>query len=1315
MSCRPQRRLISSDVEALARATTHPEALVGEVLGDRFELIAFAASGGMGHVFRARDRTNGKTVAMKLLALESGAERFAREAAALASIDHPGVVRYLAHGVAAGTTRWLAMEWLTGEDLAQRLGDETLDVEGAIVVARAAAEALAAVHRRGIVHRDLKPSNLFLEGRRLDAVKLIDFGVARVANGDDEGTMGGTVVGTPAYMAPEQVRGGAMDPRTDVYGLGAVVFRCLAGRAPFHGTHALAVLAKVLLESPPSLRELRPDVPPALDALVTRMLAKDPSARPASGEAVVEELRTLSDVPGASMRRIAAAITAREQRVACVVLCAGTGATDATIDEVRGHTAEEIMRRAVEQRGGAIDALARGGWLLTVPSAPSPAEQAVRAAQCALALAAIRPEAPLFVATGRVIVSGEHRVGEVIDRAADALVEARRAGARGGVRVDAATAELLEARFHMEGDGEWRALVDEVSTLAPVRTLLGKPSPCVGREQPLALLTATLDACIHEPRASSVLVTAGPGLGKTRLVHELARTTIAAREGIEIHFASGDPIRAASPFGIAGDLLKRAFGVLETDNARDRARKLEAFVARDFTGQDARRMREMLGEISGVLVAQADASASLRAARADLSIMADAIREAWIAWLRARTAHGPVLVLLEDLHWIDAASVRLVEDAFASLADRPLFVLATARPDARASFGPRFREGGLVEITLAPLSARASERLVREALDPGTDEALVLALARRAGGHPFYLEELVRAVARGRGEGDLPDSVLGMVQARLDDLGAQPRRVLRAASVFGETFWAGGVAALLGDDVHETELKSVLAKLVEQEVIVPERASTWVREVEYRFRHALLRDGAYAMLADGDRLRAHRRAAAWLERVGEEDPAVLADHYARGGDAEHALLHLRQAAARALQRNDFDRAIAHVTRARALGPDEAAEGAFNAIEAEVAYWRGDFANAAALATEATSHLADVAPEWFDAAAVAIGALGQLGRNDAVAAWLERAASVASPPESRAAHVVALARGTTQLLWAHYGGDLAKARTALDALAAATDDIDPFLAGWVHRVRGESAWLHTRDVDRSLAELDASCDAFDRARATRALCLARMNAASLTAWSGAPARALEMVARSRGEASLLGAGFLLKYGLAVEGLARAYAGDPTAEPLMRRALGEVQGSPRLAFICRFVLGNAALDRGDIDAADAEARAARAIAVVDELRPAGLALASRVAFARGALDEAVQLAEEGERLESSQSDLELTHGAAGAALAEAHVAQGDRDRARVAVTAVVARLPAIAGTIADDARRDRFWSRRLANDRVVRLARELGVDVARARPH
>jgi hypothetical protein len=731
-------------------------------------------------------------------------------------------------------------------------------------------------------------------------------------------------------------------------------------------------------------------------------------------------------------------------------------------------------------------------------------------------------------------------------------------------------------------------------------------------------------------------------------------------------------------------------------------------VARDFAGDDAARMGEMLGEICGILTSAHDASPSLRAARADVSIMADALREAWTAWLGARAARRTVLLLVEDLHWADVASVRLVEDAVAALADRPILVLATTRPDGPSGFSPRFRERGLVEVTLAPLSAKASERLARDALGDGADPAVIAALCRRASGHPFHLEELVRAVAGGRGADALPDSVLGMVQARLEGLGAQPRRLLRAASVFGETFWSGGVSALMGDELAPGEVRSILNRLVEQEVVTRDRTTKWRGEIEYRFRHALFRDGAYATLAEADRERAHRRAATWLEGVGESDPAVLADHYDRGGAAEQAIAFFRRAAALALQRNDFDRAMSHAARARALGPDEATEGALRALEAEVAYWRGDFANAAAHASEAATRLTESAPEWFDAVAVAIGATGQLGRNDDVAAWLEKASSVASPIESRGAHVVALARGMTQLFWAHHGGPLAKVRAALDALVGAGDDVgDAFRAGWVHRVRGESAWLHARDVGTCLTEMEASCASFERARAQRAACLTRMNTAVLTGWSGATAHGLGLVARANEEASRLGATFLLGYGRAVEGLLRAYAGEAAAEEAMRRALVDLLGSPRLAFICRFVIGSAALERGDVDAAEAEARAAGAIAVVDDLRSAGAALAARVAIARGKIDEAVSIATDAAELESSRADLELTHGTPAAALAEALFARGDRAAARVVIEPLAARLAAIAATIDDADHRARFWRRRLPNDRVARLVKELGV--------
>ena len=682
----------------------------------------------MGHVYRARDAATGDVVALKVLASKDGeAARFVREAEVLAAIEHPAVVRYLAHGATDEGAPYLAMEWLAGEDLASRLGHGTLSVEDTLVVARRVAGALDAAHRRGIVHRDLKPANLFLVGGSLEALKLIDFGIAQGLL-HEHLTLTGALVGTPAYMAPEQVRDEAVEPRADVYGLGAVLHRCLAGHPPFSGTHPLAVLAKVVLEQAPPIRELCPEVPRALDRLLARMLAKDPRERPADGAALLEALDDLDMRDPSAEGHVASAVTTREQRVASVVLCAD-GPTHSEVTVVsRNADANETadrVRRAVESKGGAIDSLARGAWLVTIPNAASPAEQATGAARCALALMAVRPGTPIFVATGRVLVTGAHRVGDVIDRAADQLVTALRDGTSAGVRIDATTAELLAGRFRTAGDGEWRSLLDEEGVQASVRTLLGRPSPFVGRDQELALLNATLATCRSEPRACAAVVSAPPAFGKTRLVNELLRTTLASREEYDVLSANGDPIREASPFGVVAQLVKREAGFLDVDPAETRAQKLEALLTRDLGERDAPRMRELFGEMCGAPTPLGDASPSLRAARADASIMADMVREAWTDWIAARASRRAVVLLVEDLHWADAASVRLVESALAALEDRPVCLLATARSDVPLPLSERFRAQGLVSVTLAPLSKVAQEKLVRGALGEGAADATV--------------------------------------------------------------------------------------------------------------------------------------------------------------------------------------------------------------------------------------------------------------------------------------------------------------------------------------------------------------------------------------------------------------------------------------------------------------------------------------------------------------------------------------------------------------------------------------------------------------
>jgi serine/threonine protein kinase len=309
--------------------------MLGERVAGRFELEALAQAGGMGAVYRARDLSSGEAVAVKLLRSPGVAHeaRFAREAALLAALPHPAIVRHVAHGRTAGGDLYLAMEWLEGEDLASRLTRGPLAVDEALGLSRRIAEGLAALHARGVVHRDLKPGNLFLVGGRADAVKILDFGIAR-AGAVAAITRTGVLMGTPGYTAPEQARGAReIDARVDVFALGCVLFECLAGRPAFSGDHVMAVLAKILLEEPPRLGELGGQAPPELDALVARLMAKEPDGRPRDAGEVLALLDALA--AGAAGRAITTptprpmTLTSDEQRFMTLIVCADVGAATA--------------------------------------------------------------------------------------------------------------------------------------------------------------------------------------------------------------------------------------------------------------------------------------------------------------------------------------------------------------------------------------------------------------------------------------------------------------------------------------------------------------------------------------------------------------------------------------------------------------------------------------------------------------------------------------------------------------------------------------------------------------------------------------------------------------------------------------------------------------------------------------------------------------------------------------------------------------------------------------------------------------------------
>jgi serine/threonine-protein kinase len=283
---------------------------LGIIVDDKYDICQKIAAGGVGTVYRARHRYTGREVAIKLLnephCRDRGmCERFLREAKAAAEIGHPNIVDVVDAGVDEDVGVYVAFELLEGFDLAEALKRRSLSTEQVLQVADAALDALEAAHRVGIVHRDIKPPNIFLipgEGGALH-VRVLDFGAAKRQHVATEETLTtvGTVIGTPAYMSPEQASGEPIDGRTDVWAMGALLFRALAGRMPFAEKNPNRLIASIIRDDAPSLGEFRPDLSAGVVQVVDKALVRDPELRWQSASAMQAALRQaaehVSDAP----------------------------------------------------------------------------------------------------------------------------------------------------------------------------------------------------------------------------------------------------------------------------------------------------------------------------------------------------------------------------------------------------------------------------------------------------------------------------------------------------------------------------------------------------------------------------------------------------------------------------------------------------------------------------------------------------------------------------------------------------------------------------------------------------------------------------------------------------------------------------------------------------------------------------------------------------------------------------------------------------------------------------------------------------------
>ena len=678
------------------------------------------------------------------------------------------------------------------------------------------------------------------------------------------------------------------------------------------------------------------------------------------------------------------------------------------------------LRGELERFGGTVEKFI-GDAVMAVFGAPIAREDdPERAVRAALAIRdwAIEDgglEVRIAVATGEALVAldarpeaGEGMVaGDVVNTAARLQSAAPVNGVLVGETTWRATATAIDYAEREPVSAKGKAQPVPVWEAVAARARFGVDpgqrggGTLVGRDEELGLLVDTLTRARRERTPQLLTLVGVPGIGKSRLVYELFKSI---ERGTELtYWRQGRclPYGEGVAFWALSEIAKAHAGILETDGAAEAEAKLRRALAEIFeAGADRDWVERTLRPLVGL------------AAESDLA--GDRRTEAFAAWRRffeALAEHRPLVLVIEDLHWADDGVLDFIDHLVEWASGVPILVVCTARPellDRRPAWGGGKRASATV--SLSPLSDDDTARLVHELLAqsvlPAETQSALLA---RAGGNPLYAEEFVRMVAeRGDAGGVLPESVQGIIAARLDLLDTDEKELLQDAAVVGKVFWLGAVAALGTRERWEAE--QALHALERRELVVRERRSSVAGESEYAFRHVLVRDVAYGQIPRAGRGERHVAAAGWIEALSperaEDRAEMLAHHYAAalelagatGADTsaigERARSALRDAGDRSLALNAFPAAARYYAAALELWPEEDAERPRLLLALGRARWHGEESGEAEL-TAAREAFAATGEADGEAEAVALLAVlfWTRGDHDRLAASLARVAEL----------------------------------------------------------------------------------------------------------------------------------------------------------------------------------------------------------------------------------------------------------------------------------------------------------------------------------
>lgn len=939
---------MDTEVDQAGPRAPWPRSLAS-ALAPEYSLVRLLGSGAFGDVFEAIQASTGQSVAIKVLRATEprhARHRFLREMRACATLRHPNVVRVVDAGRDNECTSgplFTVFEFVPGRTLAEVLAVEgMLRADVALHLMSQVLDALQEAHRVGIVHRDLKPANVMVTETATGLhAKILDFGVSSWLQGEWDGavervTQSGERVGTPAYCAPEQLRGERASPAFDYYAWGLVLLECLTGEHPFATGNMHDFFQAQFSGKPVPIPDLIADHP--LGELLRWTLEKDPRRRASAADQILHRLRdiALEDiVDGAGfldLRRPARARfgagstelalltpTRRERRPVTVLACrlslprgvplGEEDAFDEWLSDLWG-TLTQIAERhggvpmgAAGSEYSAYFGLVAGGGLSAVAAAQAASEARD---QCARRVALIRTSTRWSIDVhfalhhGMVTIEGQPTAQasavSSLDLVASRLCELAPAGAI--VASQAAASVLAGVHQFMQQPEEasfgglpWYELSAQQDDGAPRSAPVQLVAHTVGREAEMERLEATWDAA-GSFRVRCVVIEGEAGIGKSHLAASWSRR-LAAR-GCRVMAARCLPEARSSALHPILHFLRQELE-LRGKTADDTA-KVASFLESMSLAAPAHLALlcdwldlPQSGPPDGEF-----ASFSPKKRRDQLLSL--------LVQLVARMAPSPSLLLLEDAQWADPSTMELIHQVLSSeLPQRPL-VLCTRRTDgSQAASALEDSLQSKLVISLGPLSQASAHELLARAWGPTENAKLVV---ERAGGVPFFLLELVRAGAA-KNNSVVPPSIAEVLRARMEGLG-QARETAQLASVVGPEFdvkLLSLLSARPGDllgDLQQLQNAGVVSKISEE---------------RYGFCHALLRDTAYQSVPLRDRRRLHSGVASkLLEEDAFEDasPWRLAQHFHDAGEIDRALSHGESAVRQAIARFDNLEALAYL-------------------------------------------------------------------------------------------------------------------------------------------------------------------------------------------------------------------------------------------------------------------------------------------------------------------------------------------------------------------------------------------------------------------